>query len=187
MAPGVNPRGHGELGGRWGLKSLGVQAVTEGLGHLGLNQLGGGDPKLVHQLADHLDAVGQAQALQDQVGRTALGHQRRLRVGDQLEQGVGVTDREVAPPRSGSFGEQLRSLREGAGLSRPDLARKAGVPVSTLRNWEADRGFPALPALIRFARVLGVPVERFAEGVDDRGEDEPPPEKPGRGRRRQVR
>jgi transcriptional regulator with XRE-family HTH domain len=87
-----------------------------------------------------------------------------------------------------SFGQHLRALREGAGLSRPELARKAGIPVGTLRNWEGDRGFPGLPALLRLAEALGVPVERFAEGVEDPHEDEPPtpPEKPrrlGKGKR----
>jgi transcriptional regulator with XRE-family HTH domain len=72
-----------------------------------------------------------------------------------------------------SFGTHLRALREGAGLSRAELARRAGVPVSTLRHWEADRGFPGLPALLRLADALGVPVERFAEGVEDPAEDEP--------------
>jgi len=79
-----------------------------------------------------------------------------------------------------SLGEHLRSLREGAGLSRPELARQVGLSVSTLRNWEGDLGMPGMPALLRLAKVLGVPVERFAEGVEDPGEDEPPaPEKPG--------
>jgi hypothetical protein len=47
------------------------------------------------------------------------------------------------------------------------------VPVSTLRNWEGDRGFPGLPALLRLAKPLGVRVERLAEGVEDLAEDEP--------------
>jgi transcriptional regulator with XRE-family HTH domain len=47
------------------------------------------------------------------------------------------------------------------------------VPVSTLRNWESDRGFPHLAALRRLAQALGVPVERFAEGVEDPAEEEP--------------
>jgi transcriptional regulator with XRE-family HTH domain len=72
-----------------------------------------------------------------------------------------------------SFGTHLRALRESAGLSRAELARQAGVPLSTLRNWEGDRGFPGLPALRRLAEALGLPVERFAQGVDDPAEDEP--------------
>jgi transcriptional regulator with XRE-family HTH domain len=75
-------------------------------------------------------------------------------------------------------------LREAAGLSRPELARRAGVPVSTLRHWEGDRGFPGLPALLRLAGALGVPVERFAEGVDDPAGDKV---EPVRGRPRRAR
>lgn len=71
-----------------------------------------------------------------------------------------------------SFGEHLRALREAAGLSRAELAREADVPAGTLRHWEGDRGFPGLPALLRLAQALGVPVERFAEGVEDPNEEE---------------
>jgi hypothetical protein len=46
------------------------------------------------------------------------------------------------------------------------------VPVSTLRHWENDRGFPGVPAGVRLAEALGVPVERLAEGVEDPAEDE---------------
>jgi transcriptional regulator with XRE-family HTH domain len=70
-----------------------------------------------------------------------------------------------------SFGRHIKALREVAGLSRAELARRAAVPVSTLRNWENDRGFPGLPAVMRLAEALGVPAERFAEGVEDPRED----------------
>ena len=81
-----------------------------------------------------------------------------------------------------SFGQHLGRLREAAGLSRAELARRARVPVSTLRNWEADRGFPALPAALRLAAALGVPVESFAAGVEDLAEADPatPPDRPRR-------
>jgi transcriptional regulator with XRE-family HTH domain len=71
-----------------------------------------------------------------------------------------------------SFGGHLRSLREGAGLSRAELARRAGVPASTLRGWENDRGFPGVAAGLRLAEALGVPAERLAEGVGDPAGDE---------------
>jgi transcriptional regulator with XRE-family HTH domain len=72
-----------------------------------------------------------------------------------------------------SFGQHMRGLREEAGLSRAALARRAGVPVGTLRNWENGRGFPSLAACLRLAGVLAVPVERLAEGAEDPAEDEP--------------
>jgi transcriptional regulator with XRE-family HTH domain len=52
-----------------------------------------------------------------------------------------------------SFGQHLRGLREGTGLSRAELARRAGVPASTLRNWEGDRGMPSIPAGLRLAEM----------------------------------
>src|SRR5262245_30097122 len=83
-----------------------------------------------------------------------------------------------------SFGGHLRAVREEAGLSRLELARQAGVTASILRNWEADRGMPSLAVLVRLAGALGVPVERFAEGVEDPADLEsapgPTPTKKGR-------
>jgi DNA-binding XRE family transcriptional regulator len=97
----------------------------------------------------------------------------------------GVYRSNERPGRTMSFGQHVRTLREGAGLSRPELARRASVPVSTLRNWEADRGFPGLPVLVRLAGALGVPVERLAEGVEDPAEEEAEPvrQQPRRRRR----
>jgi transcriptional regulator with XRE-family HTH domain len=72
-----------------------------------------------------------------------------------------------------SFGGHLRALGEKSGLSRAELARSAGVPVSPLRNWENDPGFPDPAACLWLAEALGVPAERLAEGVDDPAQEEP--------------
>jgi transcriptional regulator with XRE-family HTH domain len=71
-----------------------------------------------------------------------------------------------------SFAGHVQTLREEAGRDRPELARRARLPVSTMRNWENDWGFPPLPALVRLAEVLRMPVERFAGGVEDPAGDE---------------
>ena len=62
------------------------------------------------------------------------------------------------------------------------------MPVSTLRNWEDDRGFPGMPAFLRLAEALGVPAERLAEGVDDPAEEaaQLAEAKPGRVRKRRT-
>ena len=46
-------------------------------------------------------------------------------------------------------------LREEAALSRAELARRVGVPASTLRNWEQDPGLPGLAVSLRLAVALG--------------------------------
>jgi hypothetical protein len=63
--------------------------------------------------------------------------------------------------------------------------RRAGVPVSTLRGWEGGRGLPGLPAALRPAGALGVPVKRLAEGVEDPAGDgaSSDPENPPRTRK----
>lgn len=71
-----------------------------------------------------------------------------------------------------SFGQHLRTLRDEAGLTRADLARRAAVPAGTLRGWEAGRGFPDMAACLRLAEALGVTAGRLAEGVDDPAGDE---------------
>jgi transcriptional regulator with XRE-family HTH domain len=67
-----------------------------------------------------------------------------------------------------SFGGHLRALRGKAGVSRAELARRAGVPVSTLRHWEngrchateslaanRDRKFGRWPPLLSLAAAVG--------------------------------
>jgi transcriptional regulator with XRE-family HTH domain len=52
--------------------------------------------------------------------------------------------------------EELRRLRLAAGLSEARLARAVGVPVYTLRQWEAGKIQPRITTLARLAEALGV-------------------------------
>ena len=83
-----------------------------------------------------------------------------------------------------TLGERIARLRRAANMTQEELAAKAGEKLSSLRNWEGDRSMPRLPALLRLAEALGVPVERFAEAADDPQQEEPAPpsERPRRRR-----
>ncbi len=59
-------------------------------------------------------------------------------------------------------GQRLQRLRQGAGLSQPQLAAAAGVPVSSLRNWEQDRRPLFLETAGLLAKALGVSLDALA-------------------------
>jgi transcriptional regulator with XRE-family HTH domain len=59
-------------------------------------------------------------------------------------------------------GERLKRLRREAGLSQSQLARAAGVPIGTLRNWEQNRRVPLLDTAARVARAIGVSLDELA-------------------------
>jgi transcriptional regulator with XRE-family HTH domain len=63
------------------------------------------------------------------------------------------------------MGQRLKRLREAAGMSQPQLATAAHVPVSTLRNWEQDRRVPRLDAALSLARALRVSLDELAGAV----------------------
>ncbi len=63
------------------------------------------------------------------------------------------------------MGERLKRLRQAAGMSQPQLALAAGVPVGTLREWEQGRRLPSLRGFIAVARGLGVSLDELA-GID---------------------
>jgi transcriptional regulator with XRE-family HTH domain len=79
-------------------------------------------------------------------------------------------------PPSG-FGERLRQLREGAGLTQQQLAERAGCHYMTVSLLERGGQEPAWPLVLQLADVLGVPLEEFRS----RG-DKPKEEPPRRGR-----
>lgn len=65
-----------------------------------------------------------------------------------------------------TFGDKLKRLRDAAGLTQMQLAERAGVPLTTLRNWEHDRREPLVSALFKLADALGVDCRAFQDGND---------------------
>jgi transcriptional regulator with XRE-family HTH domain len=77
-----------------------------------------------------------------------------------------------------TMGQRLRRLREAKELSQPALARLAGVPLGTLRNWEQDRRVPRLDAAVILARVLEVTLDYLAGVLVDETAPRPVRKKP---------
>lgn len=55
-----------------------------------------------------------------------------------------------------TFGDRLALAREAQGLSQQQLARRLGLRVETVRNWEADRSEPRANKLQMLAGFLNV-------------------------------
>jgi transcriptional regulator with XRE-family HTH domain len=64
-----------------------------------------------------------------------------------------------------TLGQKMQRLRTAAGLTQAQLAEGAGVPLSSLQNWEIDRREPGFRAVVRLAKVLGVTAEELADTV----------------------
>lgn len=67
------------------------------------------------------------------------------------------------------FAELIQKLREQAGLSQSELAKRAGVPVRSVQNWEQGHRQPRPLALLPLAEALGVPVEKLIKSMSDAG------------------
>lgn len=68
-----------------------------------------------------------------------------------------------------SFGSELMRARAAAGLSQRELARRAGVPQSTVARIETDAMVPRVDTLQRLLRECGVELQlrpRPGAGVD---------------------
>jgi transcriptional regulator with XRE-family HTH domain len=58
-----------------------------------------------------------------------------------------------------SFSKNLQRLRQAAGLSQSELARKSGIAVKTIQNWEIGRNLPRTDALVKLAQALQTTVD----------------------------
>jgi len=64
------------------------------------------------------------------------------------------------------MGERIIEVREAAGLSSEQLARRVGVVPETLVSWESGKFEPRANKLLMLAGVLGVSVLWLAVGDD---------------------
>ena len=62
------------------------------------------------------------------------------------------------------FGQRLRQLREGAGLSQTALAEKCGLTGNTVARIERGEHSPNWETALVIAEALGVDVLAFTEG-----------------------
>lgn len=61
------------------------------------------------------------------------------------------------------FGDRLKLLRLRAALTQPELARRAGVGLPSIKDWEAGRRSPSLEIAIRLAAALNVSIVAFSD------------------------
>lgn len=58
----------------------------------------------------------------------------------------------------GSLENRLKEIREAAGWSQGELARRLGVSRQTINAVETDKYDPSLPLALRMSKLFGVPV-----------------------------
>ncbi|MDP3983678.1 MAG: helix-turn-helix transcriptional regulator [Acidimicrobiia bacterium] len=76
-----------------------------------------------------------------------------------------MTDKSSHPGRQ-RFGQRIRLLREGLGLSQEALAEKAGIHRTYVSSVERGERNVGLDNILRLARALGVPAAALFEDPD---------------------
>jgi transcriptional regulator with XRE-family HTH domain len=60
------------------------------------------------------------------------------------------------------MGERLQRLRLEKGFSQSQLAKAAGVPTATLKNWEQARRTMLIDAAVKLADALEISLDELA-------------------------
>lgn len=66
-----------------------------------------------------------------------------------------------------SIGRRLLASRALAGMDQQQAADAIGVSRTTLSGWERGKFEPTFSSMIRWSHITGMPLEWFAEGVDE--------------------
>jgi transcriptional regulator with XRE-family HTH domain len=86
-----------------------------------------------------------------------------------------LEDRAAADPvaedwfsaETATFGDRVAGAREALGIGQPELARRLGIKVKTLRDWENDLAEPRANKLQMLAGILGVSLMWLLNGEGD--------------------
>lgn len=70
-------------------------------------------------------------------------------------------------PETATFGDRVAGAREAAGMSQEQLAKRLGVKLVTLQNWENDLAEPRANKLTMMAGLLSVSLRWLLEGEGD--------------------
>lgn len=60
-----------------------------------------------------------------------------------------------------TIGEYMTAARENRGLTRPQLARKAGLSSEIVGKYERDEHFPGLANLLSLSDALGISIDEY--------------------------
>jgi HTH-type transcriptional regulator, cell division transcriptional repressor len=96
------------------------------------------------------------------VGRKMADHER-----DTAAQGPDALTDDWYGPDTATFGDRVAAARETAGMSQPDMARRLGVKLSTIRGWEDDLSEPRANKLSMMAGLLNVSLVWLLTGRGD--------------------
>jgi transcriptional regulator with XRE-family HTH domain len=66
-----------------------------------------------------------------------------------------------------TMGNRIQRLRQEAGLSQAQLARAAGIPPGTLKNWEQNLRVPGLRHAVKLALALRTSLDNLAGMNED--------------------
>lgn len=79
-------------------------------------------------------------------------------------------------PESATFGDRLAAAREAASMTQGALAKRLGVKLKSLQNWEEDLSEPRANRLSMLAGILNVSmvwlITGEGEGLTDPDEDD---------------
>lgn len=84
-----------------------------------------------------------------------------------------ATDSDWFSDEIATFGDRIAGAREAAGMSQSQLARRLGVRLKTLADWEQDLSEPRANKLQMLAGLLNVSLMWLLTGRGD-GVDSPP-------------